>query len=328
MQIHNKITKAIKPELNRFEKHLRFTVSQNGVARHLFAHQNRLRGKRLRPCLLFLCAKATGQIKSVHFDLATVIELIHNATLIHDDVLDEAKLRRACPSFNSLWGNETSILFGDILFSHAFLTCSRIKSQQAVQILSQTTNQMCYGELVHTGKKFDLSLTEKEYLKIIEHKTASLFSTACYLGALLTTSNRKLSSALADYGLNFGMAYQIMDDYFDLVSNEKTTGKTMGSDLTKGKITLPLIYVLRFLSVAKQKDLKRQIRRLANQTNSSDGFVRKRKQIVRILNKYDALDYALLRARKYVQQARVALQALPNSHHKELLHTFADAIVL
>ena len=312
---------TLQGELGRFEKAFETVLkSQDGVSRRLYEKQAKLKGKRLRPILLFLSARATGQIKPIHYNLATIIELIHNATLVHDDVLDDAVLRRHLPTFNQRWGNETAILFGDLLFSNAFRTCAEIESGEALKVLSKTAQEMCYGELTHTARKFDLSMKENEYLQIITDKTASLFSAACYLGAFFATPDKKLHLALQGYGRAFGMAYQIRDDYYDLVSNEETEGKTTGLDLTKGKITLPLIMALRRLAKRGQKRLGNLISEGVSLSNPA-----KAGQLLKLLDSCNALADCRKKICHYISRAKEHLKNIPGSDYQKLLvHTLEN----
>ncbi|MEK7448839.1 MAG: polyprenyl synthetase family protein [Planctomycetota bacterium] len=331
------IHRLIKPELTRTERILKDCLFNNGHPALVFAEQlSRFKGKKLRPILLLLSAQAAGGTKPIHFKLATVVELIHNASLVHDDVLDEATLRRNHKTINQRWGNESSILFGDYLFSHAFLTCLQVKSEEVNRIISQTAFKMCYGELTHTGRKFDLSLSEAEYLEIIQQKTAALFSAACQLGALFATNERARTvsqqqniSRLTQYGLNFGMAYQIIDDYLDIASQEKDTGKTGWSDLSKGKITLPIIRLIQSLPAKKRNYLQRLISpgRNGSPQKRSRTKIQDRSEIIKLLNEHDALSYTLQKARDYVRQAQVSLNFIKDSEAKLLLQKLAGEIV-
>jgi len=311
--------RMLKSELSRFEKSLNNLFSkQDGVGRKLYLHQEKVRGKRLRPILLFLSARASGRVKPVHFDMALIVELIHNATLAHDDVLDDSKLRRYLPTINQKWGNEMAILYGDLIFSNAFKTCARIKSNEVVTIISGTVSRMCYGELAHTERRFDFSLTEKEYLEIIEQKTATLFATACYLGAIFTSNDKRYHSALKNYGLNFGMAYQIMDDYLDCTSTENAIGKTAGTDLAKGKMTLPLILLLKSLPANERKKVKRIMSSSSQpglmKYNANLGFTSVGKEVLKT-------------ARRYSEKAVNSLKVLPDSTEVRLLGTLAESII-
>lgn len=322
------IYRTLKPELTLFEKSLdRTFYKQDGFGRKLYLQQAKFRGKRLRPALLFLSAHAVGKIKPIHVTLALVVELIHNATLVHDDVLDDARLRRCLPTVNREWGNETAILFGDLVFSNAFRACAALKSGDAISLLSETASQMCYGELSHMAKKYDLSLTEKEYFKIIENKTASLFSASCYLGALFAATNKTHHLILKKYGLNFGLAYQIIDDYLDLMSTEESTGKTAGMDLLKGRITLPLIRLHQVLPEGKRKILRKIISSAKEVYGKNKSFASQKREIKTLMADYKIAENILKSADFYIRKAQSALSGLPHSNGRELLETMAQSVL-
>jgi octaprenyl-diphosphate synthase len=210
------------------------------LARHGF----RLGGKRLRPALLLLAAKAVGEVTPDHLTLAAVIEMIHTATLVHDDVLDEATLRRHQATVNARWDNEASVLLGDYLFTHAFYLASTTNSTFACRTIGRATNITCEGEMRQLAAAGQLDLGEQKYLAIIEAKTAELCSCACRLGAHYAGAETQAEDALARYGRSLGVAFQITDDLLDLVGTESATGKSLGTDLEKRKATLPLIHLL------------------------------------------------------------------------------------
>lgn len=216
-------------------------------------------GKRLRPALVLLSSKAVGSRdieKSVN--LAAAIELIHTATLIHDDIIDKAAYRRGIETVNTKWGNNISILFGDYLFSTSFRLLSRLKVPTILSYLSSVTNRICEGEMKQLQMAFLRNLGERAYLEIIEKKTASLISASCKTGAILGDAKDTQIRGLEGFGRNFGMAYQIIDDCVDLVGDEKKAGKTLGSDLREGKYTLPLIYLMQ---CTKQQAVEKAIRK-------------------------------------------------------------------
>ncbi|PYI48501.1 MAG: polyprenyl synthetase family protein [Verrucomicrobia bacterium] len=206
------------------------------------------RGKRLRPLLALLAGGATGQINSNHVDLAVIVELIHIATLVHDDVMDEAERRRAQPTVNARWGNSLSVLLGDCLFAHALTLSTNFENADISRAIARTAATVCSGEMIQTQRRFDLTLTVKDYLRIVEMKTGSLFSAAAELAALISEADPKVIEASRNFGMQVGTAYQIYDDCLDLVGTESATGKTLGTDLRKGKFTLPVLIFLRSAS--------------------------------------------------------------------------------
>lgn len=201
-------------------------------------------GKRLRPALALLSAGATGKITASHVDLAVILELIHIATLVHDDIMDGAELRRDQPSANAKWGNAITVLLGDCLFAHALRLSTSFSNSDICRRIADAAAEVCSGEIVQTQRRFDLKLSTADYYRIIEMKTAALFSAACELGAFISEASPPVIGALKTFGTKLGVAYQIYDDILDLAGSEEETGKTLGTDLRKGKFTLPVLLML------------------------------------------------------------------------------------
>ena len=206
------------------------------------------RGKRLRPILALLAGGAAGQINSNHVDLAVIVELIHIATLVHDDVMDEAERRRAQPTANARWGNSLSVLLGDCLFAHALTLSTNFENADIGRAIARTAATVCSGEMIQTQRRFDLTLTVQDYLRIVEMKTGSLFSASSELAALISDADSNVIETFKNFGFQIGTAYQIYDDCLDLAGTESATGKTLGTDLRKGKFTLPVLIFLRSAS--------------------------------------------------------------------------------
>ena len=206
------------------------------------------RGKRLRPLLALLAGGATGKINSGHVDLAVIVELIHIATLVHDDVMDEAERRRAQPTANARWGNSLSVLLGDCLFAHALTLSTNFENSDISRAIARTAATVCSGEMIQTQRRFDLNLTVQDYLQIVEMKTGSLFSAAAELAALISEAEPNVIETFKNFGVQVGTAYQIYDDCINLAGSESATGKTLGTDLRKGKFTLPVLIFLRSAS--------------------------------------------------------------------------------
>ncbi|HEV3163282.1 MAG TPA: polyprenyl synthetase family protein, partial [Isosphaeraceae bacterium] len=215
---------------------------------HLVEHCARLRGKRLRPALLLLSAQACGGVNSAHPVLAAVVEMIHTATLVHDDVLDEAVIRRHAATVNAEWGNESAVLMGDYLFTHAFHLAASLDSTLACRWIGRATNLVCEGEMQQIYNRGNLDLDEPTYLSIVRGKTAELTAVSCRLGAHYAGAAEDTVEALASFGRDLGVAFQITDDVLDIWGEERATGKTLGTDLDKQKLTLPLIRLLRTAS--------------------------------------------------------------------------------
>ena len=221
-------------------------------------------GKRIRPLLLLLCARATNYNGSDHYSMAVVIELIHTATLLHDDVVDASSTRRGQETSNEIWGNAPSVLVGDFLYSRAFEIMVEPNSMQIMKVLSKATNQISEGEVLQLLNIKNAKVSQSEYFEVIEEKTACLFKAACEIGGILAKSDIKTISALGIYGLHLGNAFQIIDDTLDYESDSSIIGKEIGDDLSEGKVTLPMIYALEKTSgndkkiLEKNKQLKAQ----------------------------------------------------------------------
>lgn len=284
----------------------------------LMAHVGGFRGKMLRPTLVLLSAEAAGGVREEHIVLAAVVEMVHMATLVHDDVLDGADMRRGSLTVNNRLGNEGAILVGDYLISHAFHLCSSLDSQEASRLIGATTNTVCEGELLQVQHRGNWNLTDSEYFEIISRKTASLTRTCCGLGAMYSPHGRVVGRALEHYGWSVGMAFQIVDDVLDLTGDEAETGKTLGTDLDKGKLTLPVIYYLAESPPAQRRQV------LAVLENGEPG---RRAKVAALVAGSGALDRALEVARGYVRSARQALLDLPPSAARETLQRVAEFVV-
>ncbi len=272
-------------------------------------------GKRLRPLLLLLCARATGY-KGVHHHLmAVVIELIHTATLLHDDIVDESATRRGKDTANEVWGNAASVLVGDFLYSRAFEMMVEPNSMRIMQILSKTTNSIAEGEVLQLLNCQNAQLTETEYFQVIERKTACLFQAATQIGAILSAANEQQELALKDYGLHLGNAFQIIDDVLDYESDFETMGKEVGDDLSEGKTTLPMIYALENTSGEAQALL---ISAIENADNTHID------QIIEILSSVNAFDYTRQKAQESANLAKQSLNAIPDSDFKTALTLLCD----
>ena len=248
----NAIFALIRDDLRIVEEHLQTQLQNDApMVDELLRYAGSMGGKRLRPALLILSARATGDLSAEHHVLAAVIEMIHLATLIHDDVLDDADVRRHVATVNARWDNQASVLLGDYLFTHAFYLASTTGSATACRIIGQATNAVCDGELRQVGNRSNFALSEDEYFHIIQSKTAALCACAGELGAHFAGANAFFANRMADYGRFLGTSFQIADDLLDLVGDQTKTGKSMGTDLEKHKPTLPLIHLLSQVSDEK-----------------------------------------------------------------------------
>jgi octaprenyl-diphosphate synthase len=280
----------------------------------LTQHLRHYRGKRLRPALLLLAAKACGKVTGAHHTLAAAVEMIHTATLVHDDVLDEADVRRHVPTVNARWGNTVSILLGDMLFTHAFHLTSTVDGR-ACGIIGEATNRVCAGELRQACERGNLSLTEADYFAIIGGKTAALTECCGRLGALYAGASEAVAERLARYGRDLGLAFQIADDLLDLVGDEATAGKTLGTDLAQQKLTLPVIHCLNRLPAAEADRLREAIR------SGGDGVG---PRLLAAMEQAHSLAYARRRAEELSRAARHELECLPRSECRSILEALTD----
>lgn len=285
-------------------------ASTNPYIRDIYQHTSRFRGKRLRPILCLLTAKACGEIRREHEILAAVVEMIHTATLVHDDVLDDADVRRHVATVNVRWNNQTSVLYGDYLFTHAFHLAALTGSADACRIIGHATNLVCEGELTQIRNRGNLSLTEAEYLTIIDGKTAELCAVACLLGAKFSGTDAETTQRMERFGRLLGQAFQIADDVLDLIGLESNVGKTLGTDLFQQKLTLPII---RLLEQAGEREKQQLIELLEAGTEQSCLEISTRAREAGVID--EAISYAHLLAGKAQQE----LSILPDSPAKEVL---------
>jgi octaprenyl-diphosphate synthase len=308
----------IQSDLEEVERLLAETIaSRRACLSPLIAHLENYRGKRLRPALLLLIARGSGQVTPAHHILGAVVEMIHTATLVHDDVLDEASVRRHTATVNFGWGNQTSILLGDYLFTHAFHLASSVDAR-ACRLIGEATNRVCEGELQQTIQRGNWGLTERDYLDIVEGKTAELTSCCALLGALYSGADSDTVHRMARFGRCLGIAFQIADDLLDLTGEERITGKSLGTDLDQNKATLPLIHLLDAASPEKASRLR--------QILSSPGN-HKRENLRPFLAESGSLQYAGRKAEEFADQARAELICLPPSECKSILELLTDRVV-
>ena len=275
------------------------------------------RGKRLRPLLALLAGGATGKISLNHVDLAVIVELIHIATLVHDDVMDEAERRRAQPTANARWGNSLSVLLGDCLFAHALTLSTNFENADIGRAIARTAATVCSGEMIQTQRRFDLNLTVQDYLRIVEMKTGSLFSAAAELAALISEAELNVIETFKNFGFQIGTAYQIYDDCVDLAGSESATGKTLGTDLRKGKFTLPVLIFLRSASefererccqLVLEEQVDEMIELLKNGAN--DG----------------ALNESIDAGSDLIRGAQIALDGIESNPYADALFSLGDAL--
>ncbi len=275
-------------------------------------------GKRLRPAMLLLAAGATGYGGNHHHELAAVIEFIHTATLLHDDVVDESGLRRGRKTANAAFGNAASVLVGDFLYSRAFQMMLTVDDMRVMAVLAEATNTIAEGEVLQLLNVHDAGADEARYLEVVRRKTAKLFEAATRLGAILGRAEPQIEEGLAQYGVHVGTAFQLIDDVLDYSGDLQETGKNLGDDLNEGKPTLPLIYAMREGSAAQAQTVRHAI-----EQGGRDDFA----AVLQAITDTGALDYARVQARRESAAACAAIASLASSKYRDSLLQLADFAV-
>ena len=315
------VTRLISDDLTKLESTIQQLITTKiGFIKEIVNHIIRSGGKRVRPILIILTARLCGYKDEKHIPYAAIVEFIHTATLLHDDVVDNAQTRRGSSTANTVWGNEPSVLVGDFLFSKSFELMTHNGNEEILRIMSEATTALAEGEILELLKTCDADTTEKEYLEIINNKTASLFSAACEVGAILGKVDQKKRLALKDFGYNLGMAFQLTDDVLDYISYDAVLGKRVGTDLKEGKVTLPLIYALKS-STDKEKTYINNV--LGKARVTAKDFER----ISKIIRKYGGVEYTVNATKQFIDEAKGNLQSFQPSAYKESLITLADYIL-
>jgi len=272
-------------------------------------------GKRLRPLLVLLCAKSLGYSGTAHWNLAAIVEFIHTATLLHDDVVDASTLRRGTQTANALWGNEASVLVGDFLYSRAFQMMVELNDMRVMDILADTTNVIAEGEVMQLLNCNNPDTTQAQYLRVIRAKTAQLFEAAGRLAAIINRSPADIEDMMARYALHLGVAFQVIDDALDYCGSSADIGKNIGDDLSEGKTTLPLIYVMSHGSAAQAAIVRRAIK---------EGGLELLDDVVDAVVSTKAIDYTARAARDEANLALEALGGIPDSPYKSALEALAE----
>lgn len=275
-------------------------------------------GKRIRPSLAILAGGAiAGEPSEDHRRLGLILELIHIATLVHDDIMDGAKIRRQAPTAAAKWGNALSVLLGDALFAHALQLTTHFEDPAISRLITQASKDVCTGEIVQTQRQFDLNFTKADYMRVIELKTAALFAAATETAARLSSDDLNVAENLRQYGIKLGTAYQIYDDSLDLLGDEAKTGKTLGTDLAKGKLTLPVIYLIEAATESQKTKLNRLIiNREPLDTNILAG----------IADYEGAIERSLTEAKGLLNEAKGHVSGLPDNFYREGLTEIVDYV--
>ena len=274
-------------------------------------------GKRIRPLLMVLSAKICGYDGDYDKTFSTIFEYLHAATLLHDDIVDEATLRRGKPVAHSIWGSATAVLVGDFLLARALSISAETERPDIIKVVAEITENMSQGEIHQLIRKGSLDISEEEYMEIIRRKTAVLFQGACFVSALIAYATKEEGTALSQYGFNLGIAFQMADDLLDYTLDTSVLGKEVGADLKEGKLTLPVIYSLK---VADEKDRNQMEKIITNRDFSVDDFER----LIELMKKYGGQTYTQNLAAEYVKIAKDALGVFEPSEAREILMMLAD----
>ena len=272
-------------------------------------------GKHLRPTLVALAGSAVGKTGDAHVTAAVIIEMVHLATLVHDDVMDEAQIRRGQLTIAANWGNEIAVLFGDCLFAHALSLASSFPTTEVCRAVAMATNTVCTGEILQTQHRRNFKLSRADYFRTIEMKTAELFTLSCDLAAFLGNATAEQRAALRKFGAAFGTAYQVYDDCVDLFGSETAAGKSLGTDLAKGKLTWPVLLAWERATVSDRTKLEALIQNWQPENMST---------VNELIKRYETFEPSLQVIAKYLEQARQALKALPESNGRAGLFGLAD----
>ncbi len=322
MSSFDNIVKLIADDLSAVEAKLtENTASEYSFVDMAVQHVIEGGGKRLRPILVLLSAKACGYEGSDAHTLAAVVELIHVASLIHDDVLDEATIRRGRETLQTKWGNKVAVLVGDYLHARVLsMLVSRRADDPAMEILADTTQAMCEGEVIHAYKSGDFDITEEEYLKIISFKTGKLIAASCTLGAHLGTNDQQQTDALTTYGQQIGTAFQIVDDLLDFIEDPEKLGKNAFGDLREGKLTYPIIHTRKVCNDDEKQTLEKVLNPDTDETKAIS-FVEF------LFQRYDVEKHCLKIAQGYANRAKAALSTVPQSDARFALENLSDYVV-
>jgi len=307
----------IKNHLKTFEDmYYESLNSEIHLINTLIKYISRKKGKQLRPKLCILSACLCGEPNKNTFRAAALIEMIHVASLIHDDVVDESDIRRGWPSLNRIWKNKLSILVGDFMFSKALTNMIYLKDFDALDVLSNTAERLSQGEINQIEKAIKKNINEKVYFKMVSDKTASLFSASCKLGAITMTKDEKIRNVLSNFGEKFGLIFQIKDDLLDITGNVSGLGKPSGFDLKKNMLTLPLIYIFQKLNSNQSNKLKRKLRNHIKKTELAE--------IKKIIIDNGGIEYAESHITQLIKEAKMDLDFFPESEYKDYLCKILD----
>ncbi len=311
----------IKKDLNEVEDQLQqFTKSPNKIISEISAYLFKKTGKRIRPALLVLCSKLLGYKGKEHILMSALVETVHTASLIHDDIIDHSELRRGRKTIHARWGANITVLLGDYLYIKTIGLSLQSQHREIIQILTDVSAQMIDGELFEFYMSNNLNICEKDYLDIISKKTASLFEASCLIGGILGNASAEDERYVSEYGKNLGISFQIIDDLLDYTGEEKTLGKPILSDLSEGRITLPLIYTLN----EDGRTNRKHITQLMKQKNLD---LLSKKKILEIIRSNGALDFTYKKAEEYAERSKEIINRFEDSSFRESLALIPDYIL-
>jgi octaprenyl-diphosphate synthase len=318
----SEIVESLSADLQRVEEAIEDNFHSDVVLiPNVIGHLSSSGGKRIRPMLLLLSSRACGYGGPRMITQSVVVEYIHTATLLHDDVVDGAEVRRGNPSANSKWGNEASVLVGDFLFAKSFSMMSQDGNGDILKTMSGACTLLSEGEVLQLVNMYNIRITEEEYLDVIYRKTAALIAASCRLGALLGDASPSVANSLHQFGVQVGYAFQLVDDALDYMGEVNRTGKEVGKDLREGNVTMPL---LRLCGMATPDEFERINQIVVNSDSvAPEDFG----DVIELMEKYETIPYTLDRARGYVEAAKSALSILPDSVYVDSLRAIADYIV-
>lgn len=312
---------SIQKELIEVEDSLKsFTSSSNPIISEIGSYIFQKTGKRIRPALLLLCARMSGYKGTEHILMSTLVETIHTASLLHDDIIDNSPLRRGKESVHSKWGPNITVLMGDYLYIKTLRLALQSGHTEIMEALSGASYKMIEGELQEYHISGNLDLEEKEYMEVIRKKTASLFSASCQIGGVLGGASQKDKDAFKEYGMALGMAFQVIDDLLDYTGKEKSLGKPVLSDLSEGRVTLPLIYTIEHSGTSRRKWIAQLMKQTAIEASSQ-------KKVLELVRSNGALDYTLKKAEEFSQKAKNITEIFSPSVYKDTLFLIPDFIL-
>lgn len=296
------LVKPIEPFLDAVRKKLSEQVNEfDPSIADKVAYALESQGKQIRPVLLALSGKSAGELTEQHVTAAVIVEIVHLATLVHDDVIDGAKIRRGKPTVAANWGNEITVLLGDCLFAHALKLTANYPTTEVCRAVSSATNTVCAGEIFQTQREGQFNFTKSEYFKALEMKTGELFALSCELGVYLSGASAQYRSLMRNFGLALGTAYQIYDDCLDLFGDESEAGKSLGTDIAKGKLTLPILLLLESLDRKRTEQLKKMI------ANWEISYLPKLKEMLKSNNIFEN---SILHISHYIHNSKNALEEI------------------